>query len=141
LIETFKLTTDDAHVALEACRRKALEIGVPMDIAVVDDGGSLLSFERMDEALVGGIQIAIDKAYSAAVLGIATGDEAKVAQPGQPEYGINTLSGGKITILAGGFPIIYKKSILGAVGCSSGTVEQDTAVAKAGVSAILNELT
>jgi uncharacterized protein GlcG (DUF336 family) len=83
LIETFKLTAEDAHVALEACRRKALEIGVPMDIAVVDDGGSLLSFERMDGAPVGCIQIAIDKAYSAAVLGIATGDEAKVAQPGQ----------------------------------------------------------
>ena len=140
MIETFKLTTDDAHVALEACRKKALEIGGPMDIAVVDDGGSLLAFERMDGALVGCIQIAADKAYSAAVLGIATGDEAKVAQPGQPEYGINTLSGGRITILAGGFPIVHKKSILGAVGCSSGTVDQDTAVAEAGVSAVLNKL-
>jgi uncharacterized protein GlcG (DUF336 family) len=141
LIPTVKLTIDDAHVGLEACRKKALEIGVPMDIAVVDDSGSLLAFERMEGALLGCIQIAIAKAYTAAVLGIATGEEAKMAQPGQPEFGINTLSGGRITILAGGIPIIPKKSILGAVGCSSGTVDQDTAVAQAGVNAILQKLT
>jgi uncharacterized protein GlcG (DUF336 family) len=140
LIQTVKLTIDDVYVGLDACRKKALEIGVPMDIAVVDGSGSLLAFERMDGALVGCIQIAVDKAYSAAALGIATADEAKMAQPGQPEYGINTLSGGRITILAGGIPIIYKKAILGAVGCSSGTVDQDAAVAEAGVRAILNKL-
>jgi|SRR5271157_914625 len=131
---------DDVYAGLEACRKKALEIGVPMDIAVVDEGGNLLAFERMDGALVGCIQIAVDKAYTAAALGIATGDEAKVAQPGQPEYGINTLAGGRITILAGGVPIIYNKSILGGVGSSSGTVDQDASVAEAGVKAILKKL-
>jgi uncharacterized protein GlcG (DUF336 family) len=140
LIQTFKLTSNDAHVALEACRRKASEIGVSMDIAIVDESGNLLVFERMDDALIGSIQIAIDKAYTSAVLGIPTADEGKLAQPGQPEYGINTLSGGRITILGGGVPIIYKNKVVGAIGCSSGTVDQDSTVAEAGVAAILKNL-
>lgn len=140
MIETFKLTSDDAHAALEACRKKACEIGVSMDIAIVDESGNLLVFERMDDALLGSIQIAIDKAYTSAVLGIPTADEGKLAQPGQPEYGINTLSGGRLTILGGGIPIIYKKKVVGAVGCSSGTVDQDATVAEAGVVALLKNL-
>lgn len=140
MIQTLKLTNDDAHVALEACRRKASEIGVAMDIAIVDESGNLLVFERMDDALLGCIQIAIDKAYTSAVLGIPTADEGKLAQPGQPEYGINTLSGGRIAILGGGVPIIHKKKVVGAIGCSSGTVDQDATVAEAGVAVLLKNL-
>jgi uncharacterized protein GlcG (DUF336 family) len=140
MIQTFKLTSDDTRLALEACRRKSREIGVAMDIAIVDEGGNLLAFERMDSALIGSIQIAIDKAYTSAVLGIPTADEGKLAQPGQPEYGINTLSGGRIAILGGGVPIIHRKKVIGAIGCSSGTVDQDASVAEAGVTAILNTL-
>ena len=112
-----------------------------MDIAIVDESGNLLVFERMDDALLGCIQIAIDKAYTSAVLGIPTADEGKLAQPGQPEYGVNTLSGGRIVILGGGVPIIHKKKVVGAIGCSSGTVDQDTTVAEAGVAALLKNLT
>ena len=141
LIQVPKLTIEDAYVALEACRKKAIEIGVPMDIAVVDDGGNLLKFERMDGALVGCIQIAIDKAYTSAVLGISTAEEGRMAQPGESEYGANTLCGGRIVILGGGLPIKFKNITIGAVGCSSGTVDQDTAVAEAGVAALTKKLT
>jgi len=140
LIQVPKLTIEDAHVALEACRKKAVEIGVPMDIAVADEAGNLLVFERMDGALVGCIQIAIDKAYTAAVLGIPTAEEGKMAQPGESEYGANSLCGGRIVILGGGIPIRFKNMTLGAVGCSSGTVDQDTSVAEAGVADLVKKL-
>lgn len=140
MIQVPKLTIEDAHVALEACRKKAVEIGVPMDIAVADEAGNLLVFERMDGALVGCIQIAIDKAYTAAVLGIPTAEEGKMAQPGESEYGANSLCGGRIVILGGGIPIRFKNMTLGAVGCSSGTVDQDTSVAEAGVADLVKKL-
>jgi uncharacterized protein GlcG (DUF336 family) len=135
-----KLTIEDVHVGIEACRRKAAEIGVPMDIAIVDESGLLLAFERMNGAIIGCIQIAIDKAYTSAVLGIRTEDEGKVAQPGRPEFGINSACGGRMIIFAGGVPIKYGKTVVGAVGCSSGTVDQDSAVAQAGASAIERHL-
>ena len=111
-----------------------------MDIAVCDDGGNLLAFERMDDALVGAIRIAIDKAYTSATCGIATAEEGKMAQPGGPEYGANTLCGGRIVILGGGIPIKLKNVTLGAVGCSSGAAEQDIAVADAGVRILVEKL-
>jgi uncharacterized protein GlcG (DUF336 family) len=136
MIQFPKLTLEDAYVGIEECRRKAAEIGVPMDIAIVDESGLLLAFERMNGAIIGCIQIAIDKAYTSAVLGIRTEEEAKVAQPGGQEFGINSSCGGRIIIFAGGVPVKYGKTVVGAVGCSSGTVDQDSAVAQAGASAI-----
>ena len=141
MIQVPKLTIQDAHVALEACRKKALEIGVPMDVAVTDEAGNLLTFERMDGAVLGCIQVAIDKAYTSAILGCRTADEGKLAQPGQPDFGANTLCGGRIVILGGGVPIAFKNTVVGAVGCSSGTVDQDIAVAEAGVAALIMKLT
>jgi uncharacterized protein GlcG (DUF336 family) len=123
-------------VGIEAAKKKATEIGVPMDIAIVDDAGNILAFERMDGGLVGCIQIAIDKAYTAAVLGLPTGDEGKIAQPGGPDFGINSSCGGRIIIFGGGVPVRLNTLVLGAVGCSSGTVDQDSCVAEAGVAGI-----
>ena len=139
MIQVPKLTLEDVHVALEACRKKALEIGVPMDIAVTDEAGNLLTFERMDGAVLGCIQVAIDKAYTSAILGCRTADEGKLAQPGQPDYGANTLCGGRICILGGGVPIVFKNTVVGAVGCSSGTVDQDISVSEAGVAALVKK--
>jgi uncharacterized protein GlcG (DUF336 family) len=136
-----KLTIEDAYVGIEACRKKAAEIGVPQDIAIVDEGGFLLAFERMNGAIIGCIQIAIDKAYTSAVLGIRTEEEGKIAQSGGQEFGINSSCGGRIIIFAGGVPIKYGKTVVGAVGCSSGTVDQDSAVAQAGSNAIEKHLT
>jgi uncharacterized protein GlcG (DUF336 family) len=90
-----------------------------------------MAFERMDGALLGCIQI--EKAYTSAVLGISTADEGKLAQPSQPEYGVNTIAGRRYVILGRGVSIIHEKKIVGAVGCSSGTVDQNAAVAQAGV--------
>lgn len=136
MIQFPKLTLEDARVGIEAAKKKATEINVPMDIAVVDEAGNILAFERMDGGLVGSIQIAIDKAYTASVLRLPTGEEGKIAQPGGPDFGINSTCGGRIVIFAGGVPVKLDKLVLGAVGCSSGTVEEDTSVAEAGVSAI-----
>ena len=136
MIQVPKLTLEDAKVGIESAKKKASEIGVPMDIAVVDEAGNILTFERMDGGLVGSIQIAIDKAYTAAVLRLPTGEEGKIAQPGGPDYGINSTCNGRIVIFAGGVPVKLDKLVIGAVGCSSGTVEEDTAVAEAGVIAI-----
>jgi len=136
LIQVAKLTLEDALVGIEAARRRAKEIGVPMDIAVVDEAGTILAFERMDGGLVGCIQIAIDKAYTASVLRLPTGEEGKIAQPGGPDFGINSSCGGRIIIFAGGIAVKFKDSVIGAVGCSSGTVQEDTSVAHAAVLAI-----
>ena len=140
MIQVSKLTVEDARVALDACRGKAIQIGLPMDMAIVDDAGNLVMFERMDGALVGCVQIAIDKAYTAAIFGIPTAEEGRMAQPGGPEYGANTLYAGRIVILGGGLPVKFKNNVVGAIGCSSGTVEQDTAVAEAGVAALVKKL-
>ena len=141
MIQVFKLTIKDAELALEACKKKSAEIGVPMDIAITDESGNLLIFQRMDGAVLGSVQVAIDKAYTSAIFGVATGDEGKVAQPGQPDYGANTLCGGRVVIIAGGVPILHKNVVLGAIGCSSGTPNQDTMVAQAGVDAVVKTLT
>jgi uncharacterized protein GlcG (DUF336 family) len=135
-----KLSVDDVLVGVKACEKKAEEIGVPMDIAVTDESGLLLMFERMDGGLVGCIQIAIDKAYTASVLGVRTEEEGVAAQPGGPDFGINSSAGGRFIIFAGGIPIKYGKVVVGAVGCSSGTSQQDAEVAQAGVSAIEQHL-
>ena len=140
LIQVPKMTIEDAHTGIQASLKKANEIGVPMDIAIVDESGNLLAFERMNGAITGCIQIAIDKAYTSAVLGIRTEEEGKIAQPGGPEYGINSSCGGRFIIFAGGVPIRLGKTIVGAVGCSSGTVDQDSAVAVAGAAAIEESL-
>jgi uncharacterized protein GlcG (DUF336 family) len=140
VIQVPRITIEDAYAGLEACRMKATEIGVPMDIAIVDDSGNLLAFERMNGAIVGCIHIAIDKAYTSAVLGIRTEEEGKIAQPGGPEYGINSSCGGRFIIFAGGVPIKTGTTVVGAVGCSSGTVDQDSAVARAGAAAIEQHL-
>lgn len=95
----------------------------------------------MDGAVLGCIQVAIDKAYTSAILGVPTADEGKLAQPGQPDYGANTLCGGRIVILGGGVPIIFEKTVVGAVGCSSGTVDQDSSVSEAGVGTLISRLT
>jgi uncharacterized protein GlcG (DUF336 family) len=131
-----KLSNEEVRIGVEACRKKALDIGVPMDIAVTDESGFLLGFERMDGGLVGCIQIAIDKAFTASVLGVRTEEEGISAQPGGPDFGINSSCGGRFIIFAGGIPITYAKTVVGAIGCSSGTSQQDAEVAQAGVAAI-----
>ncbi|HSV31814.1 MAG TPA: heme-binding protein [Atribacteraceae bacterium] len=120
---------------IEAAREKAEEIGVPMDIAVVDEGANLVAFQRMDGALLGAVDIAMNKAYTACSLKTDTGELAKIAQPGQPVFGVHISNQGRIIIFAGGVPIKDGEKVVGAIGVSSGSLAQDQAVAEAGIAA------
>ena len=129
------LTLSAGEAVLEAARAKATEIGVPMNVAVVDDGGNLVAFARMDDAWLGSIDIAQNKAYTARAFDMPTKDLAPLVQPGAPLYGIEASNGGRLIVFAGGIPLLSDGRVVGAVGVSGGTVEQDQEVAEAGVAA------
>jgi len=135
-----RLTLNDARIVLEGAEAKARQIAVDMDIAVVDDGGHLIAFVRMDNARVTSIDVAINKAFTAACARRATHEYAAVAGPGGPAFGIHTSNQGRFMIVGGGLPIFVKGVIAGGVGCSSGTPEQDREVAQAGIDKLLAAL-
>ena len=117
-----RLTLSDAKTILQGAEVKAAEIGVDMDVAVVDDGGHLCwRFVRMDQARVTSIDVAINKAFTAACARRATHEYAKVAGAGGPAFGIQSSNQGRFMIVGGGLPIFIKGMIAGGVGCSSGT--------------------
>jgi len=130
--KTFEsLSLQDAKRMLAAGEAKADQIGLPYNIAVVDAAGHLLAFSRQDGALIASIDLAIHKAFTARACDMSTGDLAELAQPGKPLYGIQYSNTGKIVIFGGGLPIRRKGVVIGAIGTSAGTVEQDIAVAEA----------
>lgn len=124
---------DRALELIAAAREKAEEIGVPMVIAVVDAGGNLVALQRMDGALLVSIDIATNKAYTAVAVKLPTEDLAGVAQPGQPLFGIHNADGGRIVIFGGGIPLKQKDEIIGGIGVSGGSVEEDVLCATAAV--------
>jgi len=115
---------------IEAGIRRAQEIGVPMVLAVVDSGGNLLELRRMDNALLVSTSLAPRKAYTAVALRMPTSKLAELAQPGAPLFGID-VSTPELTLVGGGLPVISGGVVVGAVGVSGGSVEQDTDVAQA----------
>lgn len=121
---------------LNAGEAKAASFGVAYNIAVVDAGGALVAFSRQDGALIGSIELAIGKAVTARIFDKRTADLATMAQPGAPLYGIQQTNDGKVVIFGGGLPIMIDSTIIGAVGASAGTVEQDIAVAEAAAAAV-----
>jgi uncharacterized protein GlcG (DUF336 family) len=129
------ITLEDARRVVSTAEEKAREIGQPMNIAVLDAGRNLKTFARMDDAWLGSIEIAIDKAYTSTSFELPTQDLASQAQPGQPLFGINTTSNSRVVIFAGGIPIQRDGQVVGAVGVSGGTPDQDQQVAEAGVAA------
>lgn len=130
------LTLDDAKQMLAAAEARALDFGIPYNIAVVDGGGHLVAFVRQDGALAGSIDLAINKAVTARLFDKTTAELAKLAQPGEQLYGIQHSNAGKVVIFGGGLPVWARDQIIGAVGTSAGTVEQDIAVAEAAISAL-----
>ena len=130
------LTLDDAKRMLQAAEAAAASIGIAYNIAVVDAGGNLLAFVRQDGALIGSIDLAIGKAVTARIFDKPTSLLAELAQPGAPLFGIQETNSGQVVIFGGGIPVISDGVIVGAVGASAGTVEQDIAVAEAAVAAI-----
>jgi uncharacterized protein GlcG (DUF336 family) len=140
MINVPKLTLDDVRKIMEAAEAKARGIGVDMDIAIVDDGGHLLMFERMDGGKITSIQVSIDKAFTAAGARRATHEYAAVAGAGGPAFGIHVSHQGRFSIVGGGVPIFFDGHIVGAVGCSSGTAAQDREVAEAAIQSFLSGL-
>ena len=130
------LTLDDAKRILAAAEAKAEDFGLAYNIAVVDAGGHLLAFARQDGALIGSIDLAIDKATTARIFDKKTSDLARLSQPGTPLYGIQETNAGKVVVFGGGIPVTLNGSIVGAVGASAGTVEQDVAVAEAAIAGL-----
>ena len=127
---------EHAEKAIEAARKKAIALKTQMCIAVVDSGANLKAFMRMDDAWVGSIDIAIKKAKTAVFFGMPTGELGKLSQPGKPLYAIEHSNDGLITF-PGGLPIVDKDGVLiGAIGVSGSSVENDHKVAAAGVAVI-----
>lgn len=135
-----KLTLEDAQLIMNACVEKSREMNVDMDIAITDDGGNLVMFQRMDNARVTSIDISIGKSFTASAARKSTRAYGEVSVPGKPAFGINTSNQGRFSIVAGGVPLFVDDVIVGGVGCSSGTPDQDEVVALAGVEAFLASL-
>ncbi|MDY6834080.1 MAG: heme-binding protein [Chloroflexota bacterium] len=131
-----KLTLKQANQVIEAATKKALEINTPMNIAIVDEGANLLAFQRMDGAWLGSINIAMNKAYTARSFDMETRALAPLCQPGQPLFGIHASNEGRLIVFAGGIPLKSEDTVIGAIGVSGGSVEQDQDVAEAGIAAL-----
>lgn len=126
---------EQAEAISLAAKQKAKEIGVPMNIAIVDAGANLKAFHRMDNAWLGSIDISIKKAKTARYFDMESGAIGGLSQPGGPLYNIEVSNGGLISF-PGGIPLKNSEgTIVGAIGVSGGSVEQDREVAQAGVAA------
>jgi uncharacterized protein GlcG (DUF336 family) len=129
------VTLSDARRVIAAAEKKAEEIGQPMNIAVADGGGNLVAHVRMDGAWIGSIDISINKAFTSRAFDIATRDLAEHSQSGGQFFGIHASNGGRVMIFAGGIPLKRDGKVVGAIGVSGGSGEQDHAVAEAGSAA------
>jgi cob(I)alamin adenosyltransferase len=134
--KTLALAKELAQAAEEA----AQSLGVPMVMAVVDQGGNLVLVHRMDEALLASIDIAVNKAYTAVAVKLPTHQLAGLSLPGQPLYGIEATNRGRIVIFGGGYPIYQNGELIGGLGVSGGTVKQDMQVAEAALAKALGLL-
>ena len=126
---------EDARRVITAAEEKAAQMGQPMNIAVADEGGNLVAHVRMDNAWIGSIDIAQKKAFTSRAFDISTKDLAVHSQSGGQFFGIHASNNGKVMIFAGGIPLKKEGRVVGAVGVSGGSGEQDDAVAEAGAKA------
>ena len=129
------ITLEDARRIIAAAETKAKEIGQPMNIAVADAGGNLVAHIRMDNAWIGSVDISIKKAWTSRAFDISTKELAENSQSGDQFFGIHASNNGKVMIFAGGVPLKKDGQVVGAIGVSGGSGEQDHAVAEAGAAA------
>jgi uncharacterized protein GlcG (DUF336 family) len=130
------ISATEAQEILNHAKRKAEELGTKVDIAIVDVGANLKAFLRMDDAWLGSIDISIKKARTARFFDMNTGEIGKLSQPGKPLFNIEHSNNGLISFPGG---VVLKNSqgqIVGAIGVSGSTVENDHAVAEAGANAL-----
>src|SRR5271157_4648236 len=130
------ITLSDARRITAAAEKKAAELKQPMNIAVADEGGNIVSHVRMDGAWIGSIDISMKKAYTSRAFDITTKDLATHSQSGGQFFGIHASNDGKIMIFAGGIALKRDGKVVGAIGVSGGSGEQDHAVAEAGITAL-----
>ncbi|MFT7337527.1 MAG: hypothetical protein ACI92B_000849 [Marinobacter maritimus] len=128
-----RLDLSEARLLIAGAAEKAREIGVPMCIAIVDESGNLIAFERMDGGKITSVTIAQDKAFTAAAAKKATHDYNAVNVPGSLAFGIHTEVGGRLSSVGGGLPVTIDGEVVGGIGLSSGTPQQDMDCAQAGI--------
>ncbi len=129
MLTVARIGTEEAHPLIEHARELSEKMGVPMCIAVVDEAGYLVAFERMNDAKVTSVSIAIDKAFTAAGARNTTAFYQGVSQPGSPAWGINQTNGGHFCVIAGGQPLRVDGVVVGGIGLSGGTAVQDDEIA------------
>src|ERR1700724_1207126 len=129
------MTLEETRKIIAAAEKRAVEIKQPVNLAVVDEGGNLVSHVRMDGAWIGSIDISINKAFTSRAFDISTKDLAQHSQSGGQFFGIHVSNHGRVMVFAGGIPLRRDGTIVGAVGVSGGSGEQDHTVAEAGVMA------
>ncbi len=134
-VSSQEIDSELAFGIIEAARSHAESLGVFVSIAVVDSGGNLKAFLRMDGAEVAGATLAPDKAYTALANRTPTHELAEQAAPGGPLFGLHANAGGRYVIFGGGIPISVAGKVVGAVGVSGAAVDQDVECASAGVAA------
>lgn len=128
-----RLSLDEAKILIEGAAIKAREIKVPMCIAVTDESGHLVTFDRMDGGKVSSISIAIDKAFTGAVARRGTHIYNELCVPGKPTFGIHVTNDGHFSVIGGGLPIFVNGEIVGGIGVSSGSAEEDQVCAEAAI--------
>lgn len=138
LNEVKELSLEIVKVMAKASEAKATEMNVPVCFAAVDKGANLMLMHRMEDAFVTSIEIAINKAFTSACLKQGTHEIAECVKPGESLYGLQLTNNCKIVPFGGGFPIVVDGQVVGAVGVSGGTVEEDMAIAQAAVEAFQN---
>ena len=133
MLSVNRLDQADAQLLIQGAREKATEIGVPMCIAITDESGSLIAFERMDGGKVTSITISQDKAFTASAARKATHEYNEACIPGSLVFGIHTALAGRLCIVGGGLPIYVDGEVVGGIGLSSGSPQQDMNCASAGI--------
>ncbi len=133
MLEIKRLSLKEAKILLEGAELKAAEMKVPMCTAIADETGNMIAFTRMDDAKITSVDIAINKAFTAAAAKRATKDYNEIAVPGKPTFGIHTTNQSRFTIIGGGIPVFDGSAIVGSVGVSGGTAAEDETVAKAAI--------
>jgi uncharacterized protein GlcG (DUF336 family) len=131
MLEIKRLSWDEAKILVDGAVASSREINIPMCIAIADESGNLIDFARMDGGKISSISIAIDKAFTAAAARRGTHIYNQLCVPGQPTFGIHVTNGGRFSVIGGGLPVTYKGVVVGGIGISSGTAEQDHLVAEA----------